>query len=224
VNIVAPFFEKGELEGEYFNSAAVIDRAGRLISGRLPGGKKLPCYRKNHVPAVIYHLANDVHLPYDERYYFRPGSGFPVFKTDCATIGILICADRCFPEAWRVLALQGAQIVFVPAVIPSWATGGDSKREELFVTELRVRALENGFFVAACNKGGREVFQETDKTFFGDSCIVDPYGEVIAQGPRNEGPALIEASVSLTEIARARRNLPLLMMRRPEVYGFICEV
>jgi N-carbamoylputrescine amidase len=136
----------------------------------------------------------------------------------------LICADRCFPEAWRVLALQGAQIVFVPAAVASWAPGGGGRREDLFIAELRVRALENGLYVAACNKGGREIFEGTDKTFFGDSCVIDPYGQVIAQGPRNVGPALVEASVSLEEIVRARRKLPLFMMRRPELYGPVCDV
>jgi N-carbamoylputrescine amidase len=222
VNIVAPFFEKGALDGVYYNSAAVIDRSGRLIPGTLPGGKTLPCYRKTHVPNVVLQIAEDVYLPYDESYYFRPGSGLPVFDTDSARLGILICADRCFPEAWRVLALQGAQIVFVPAAVASWAPGGDGGREALFVAELQIRALENGFFVAACNKGGREVFEGTDKIFFGDSCIIDPYGQVMAQGPRNDGPALVEASFSLDEITQARHSLPLFKWRRPELYSQVC--
>jgi N-carbamoylputrescine amidase len=224
INIVAPFFEKGELEGVYYNSTAVIDRSGRLLEGKLPGGKGVPCYRKTHIPNVVLQVDDDVCLPYDESYYFRPGSGIPVFETGVAKIGILICADRCFPEAWRVLALQGAQIVFVPAAVASWESGGEGKREDLFIAELRIRALENGLYVVACNKGGREVFAGTDKTFFGNSCVIDPYGQMLAQGPRDTGPALVEASLSLEEIARARRKLPLFMMRRPDLYGLVCDV
>ena len=106
--VVAPFFEKGTVEGEYFNSVAIIGSDGQVLPGRLPDGSMTSVYRKNAISA--YRWGDQVN---DEKFYFRPGNGFAVFETPLARIGILVCLDRWYPEAWRVLALHGAEIVCV---------------------------------------------------------------------------------------------------------------
>jgi len=223
INIIFPFFEKGKLGGTYYNSAVVINRKGEIINGTLPNGEFVDCYRKTHIPTLIYHLEGR-DIPYNECFYFKPGPGLPVFNVDDTTIGILICADRAMPEAWRVLALQKAKIIFLPAAIPSWKSGpGGIKREELFVAELRVRALENGLFIAAANKGGEEELDGISKSFFGGSCIIDPYGQILDQAPFQKGPVQISSEIRLEEVSVARKRLPLFMLRRPELYGLIVK-
>jgi N-carbamoylputrescine amidase len=101
INIIATAFE--EHEGSYYNTSMLISREGELV------GK----YRKTHVPASTSPLMNS-----DEKYYFKPGDELPVFEIDGVKVGMLICFDRTFPEAWRTLALKGAEIVFVP--VCSW--------------------------------------------------------------------------------------------------------
>lgn len=188
-----------------------------------PNGELASCYRKTHLPNLVFHFGNK-DLRYNEPFYFKPGTGLPVFEIDGITIGILICADRTIPEAWRVLTLQKARVVFMPSAIPSWESGPGIKREELFVAELRVRALENGIFVVASNKGGEEEFDGTNKTFFGGSCIINPFGLTLVQAPFDTGPELIWADISLEEVISARKRLPIFMMRRPELYDIISKM
>jgi N-carbamoylputrescine amidase len=207
--ILIPLYEKGKIEGEYYNSVAVVGPEGDLIYGTLPGGREVPCYRKNHIPSL---LMEQEKIFADEKYYFRPGPGFPVFKTKQGNIGILICYDRTFSEAWRVLALQGAEIIFVPLASAGW-------REEGFIFELRTRALENAVFVVACSKGGKERFEGKEIPFFGNSCIINPFGDIMAQGPAGEGPAIITALIDLAQVSQARKQLPIFRDRRPEIYG-----
>jgi len=210
-HILAPIYEKGRIEGEYYNSVAVVGPEGNLIFGTLPGGREVPCYRKNHIPSLLIGIGK---IFGDEKYYFRPGPGFPVFKTNKANIGILICYDRSFPEAWRVLALQGAEVIFVPLASSGW-------REEGFIFELRTRALENAVFVVACSKGGKEQFNGYEIPFFGKSCIINPFGKIITQGPAGDGPAIITATIDLAQVSQARKQLPVFRDRRPEIYGSI---
>lgn len=218
--ILLPLFEKGAIEGIYYNSVVVIGPNGKLIEGELPNGKTRKTFSKIHIP--------EIHVPtlqVDEKFYFKSGEGIPIFRTPKATIGTLICYDRRFPEGWRTLALQGAEIAFLPADVPAWvpsdqpeaaakaaATSGD-----MFISELRTRALENLFYLAACNKGCFELFAGVKTLFFGMSCIINPSGGVIAQAPANE-PAILSATIDLEVVWKTRRALPLYKDRKPEVY------
>ena len=87
-----------------------------------------------------------------------------------------------------------------------------------------MRALENGIFVVASNKGGEEEFDGTNKTFFGGSCIINPFGLTLVQAPFDTGPELIWADISLEEVISARKRLPIFMMRRPELYDIISKM
>ena len=108
-HILVTFYERGAVKGEFFNSVAVIDGVGNLVPGVLPDGRQVRCYRKNHIPDQYSYTPG-----LNERYYFKGGPGLPVFETPYGRIGCLICYERSFPEAWRVLALHGAEIIFLP--------------------------------------------------------------------------------------------------------------
>jgi len=216
-SIVVPIFEKGDIEGEYYNSAAVIGPDGRLIRGMSPDGKNYSSYRKVHLPVLN---RPPVHL--DEKYYFRPGSGFPVFTVGGRKIGILICWDRCFPEGWRTLALQGAEIIFMCSALLSWEPGTGASRAEQFLSEMRTRALENQIFVVGCNKCGIESFTGTPIKFFGQSCVIDPYGTVMSLASSDD-QALLNEVLELKKVQEARLTLPFYHDRRPDLYSIIAE-
>jgi len=197
VNIIATAFEE-DTDGSYYNTSMLISREGELI------GK----YRKTHVPASSSPLMNS-----DEKYYFKPGGELPVFEMDGITVGMLICFDRTFPEAWRTLVLKGAEIVFVP--VCSWGFRGDA-----FQTELQTRAMENQIYVVAVNKAGFEQVEGEDggREHFGRSCIINPMGEVEASiGPEPWG--IVAGTIDPDKRKVLRENLiDLLGERRPELY------
>lgn len=214
-NIVVGMFEKGGGRGEYYNSAAVINRDGAVVWGELPDGTKVRSYRKTHVADL---LTNDDGSPgSNEKYYFRPGPGLPTFQLDCCKLGILICYDRSFPEAWRVLALHGAEIMAIPTA--SYRAG----RSDTYMFEVQTACLQNALFAVAVNKGGLEDCLEAKRHFFGTSCIVNPMGEVVAQGPTREGPACMRATVDLAQIDRHTWRYNFFRDRRPEIYGSILK-
>jgi len=210
-HVVVPFFEKGDLPGEHYNAAAVIGPDGELIMGTLPDGAQVATYRKNAISSFTWQSASN-----DEKYYFRPGQGFPVFRTEIGALGILICYDRWFPEAWRVLALQGAEIMCVP-------TTSTGKGAELFHPSLRTWAAQNVLFAVTANRAGSEPVGEVVTSYFGLSCIVSPRGEVLAKADRRQGFKAIAAPVDLAQVAEARRELTMYRDRRPELYRLIGE-
>ena len=201
VNIIATAFE--EHEDSYYNTSMLISSEGKLI------GK----YRKTHIPASSSPIINA-----DEKYYFKPGDSLPVFEMDGLKIGMLICFDRTFPEAFRTLALKGAEIVFVP--VCSWGIRGDA-----FQMELQTRAIENQIYVAAVNKAGFEQVEGEDggREHFGRSCIINPMGEIEAAiGPEPWG--IVAAEIDLEKRAVLKENLiDLLNERRPELYEGISQ-
>lgn len=214
-NIVFGMFERATDRGEYYNSAVVLDRRGEIVWGLLPDGTKVRAYRKCHVADL---LVNDDGTPgANEKYFFRPGPGLPVFTLDIARLGILICYDRSFPEAWRVLALQGAEIVAIPSA--SYRAG----RADTFTSEVQTACLQNGLFAVGVNKGGLEDCLDAKRPFFGTSCIVNPMGEVVALGPTGEGPAVLRATLDLAEISRYFWRYNYFRDRRPEIYGPILK-
>jgi N-carbamoylputrescine amidase len=215
VVLIVPIYEK-QAPGLYRNSAAVVDADGTLLGA----------YRKMHIP----------HDPlFEEKYYFAPGdvtgdqradrhpgyNGFRVWRTRYADIGVLICWDQWYPEAARISALLGAQILFYPTAI-GWhpaekATFGDAQ-VDAWRTAQRAHAIANGVFVASPNRVGHEPEPGTDGLeFFGQSFICDPFGRYLAQAGTES--AILTAPCDLGLIEETRRNWPFLRDRRIDAYG-----
>ncbi len=188
--IVAPIFEKAD--DRYFNTAFVIGTDGNLI-GR---------YRKVHVPQIPL---------WEERFYFAPGDrGFPVFNTPFARIGVQICWDAFFPEGFRVLALKGAEVVFVPTASAFYHSRLKWERS------LSATAHANGFFVVRVNRVGKEQKQD----FYGRSFCVGPDGEFLVK-PVGSSEGIVMATIDLNLINTIRNEWVFLRDRRPEVYRLI---
>jgi N-carbamoylputrescine amidase len=212
VNVCLPLFERGPRHGQYYNSAVFIDRGGRVVPGRLPDGTTVNCYRKNHI-SDNYGGSHGT----NEKYFFRPGPGFPVFDLDIGRVSALICYDRSFCEAWRMLALQGVELVLVMAAIAI------RHRAESWVYELRSAAVQNGVFVGAVNKGGLERV-ETDRLFSGRSLVIDPFGEILAEGPPDVGNVAVCATIDLAQVELHGRRYYYMRDRRPEIYELLTRV
>lgn len=210
-HMVVPFFERGEREGEYFNSAALLDPDGAVVPGRLPDGRQIPTYRKNAISSYAW----DGHVN-DEKWYFRPGDGFPVFVTRFGPVGILICYDRWYPEAWRMLALQGALAVFV-------SNASEGYVSDLFVPSMRTCAAQNVLFTVAVNRAGTERIGAVETHYYGRSCIAGPRGEVLAEAAEAAPDVAITADVDLPDVAASRRRLWVFRDRRPELYGLVAD-
>ncbi|MCA1818563.1 MAG: carbon-nitrogen hydrolase [Halobacteriales archaeon] len=193
--IVGSLFEK-RAKGLYHNTAVVIDADGSLL------GK----YRKMHIP-------DDPR--FYEKFYFAPGDlGFQAFDTRFGRIGTLICWDQWYPEAARLTALQGADILFYPTAIGTWLGEMEYKpsQHEAWHTVQRSHAVANGCFVVAVNRVGRE--GELD--FWGHSFVARPMGIVAAEA--GEGEEVLVVDCDLREIEAARRGWPFLRDRRVDAY------
>jgi len=208
--VVAPFFERGAVAGEFYNSVGVIESNGELVEGTLPSGRSVATYRKNAISA--YRWDDQVN---DEKFYFREGPGYPVFRTSAGVLGILVCYDRWFPEAWRVLALQGAEVICVPN-----ASQGDVG--ELFVPSMRTCAAQHLLYVVAANRAGTEEVGGRQTHYYGLSCLVDPRGTVLAQAGA-AGPEVICADIDLAYVAAVRLRQTMYRDRRPVLYGLLAE-
>src|SRR3954468_6273054 len=219
VVLIVPVFEK-QARGVYRNSAAIIDADGSLLG----------VYRKMHIP--------DDPL-FNEKYYFIPGdaahddridrigevakqaSGFRVWHTRYATIGVLICWDQWYPEAARITSLLGADILFYPTAI-GWHPAEKSEFGEAQVdawrTMQRAHAIANGVFVASPNRVGHEDEPGTNGIeFFGNSFIADPFGRLLAEAATE--PAILIAKCDPQLIEDTRRNWPFLRDRRIDAYA-----
>ena len=147
---------------------------------------------------------------FHEKGYYAPGDrGAPVYKTAAGQIGVAICYDRHYPEYMRALAVNGAEIVFVPqaGAVDEWPEG-------LYEAEMRVAAFQNGYFTALCNRVG----EEECLTFAGESFVCDPSGRVIARAPTLE-EIILYAEIDLREVAESHAQKLFLRDRRPELYG-----
>ena len=202
VVLVVPLFEK-RAPGVYHNSVVVIDADGVLLG----------CYRKTHVP--------DDPLYY-EKFYFTPGDlGYPVFETRFARIGALICWDQWFPEAARLSALAGAELLVYPSAI-GWhpaerATDGEAQHDA-WRTIQRSHAIANGVFVAAINRVGHEGPSDGGIEFWGQSFICDPSGRLRAVGSVDRDEVVVAVCDRL-QIERQRRGWPFLRDRRVDSYA-----
>lgn len=197
--LIIPIFEE-EQKGLYYNTAAVIDTDGKYL------GK----YRKNHIPHAD--SENSTSFGFWEKYYFKPGNlGYPTFKTKLGvTIGVYICYDRHFPEGARVLALNGAEIVFNPS-----ATTGRSKK--LWKLEQPAHAVANGYFIGAINRVGLEGPWNMGE-FYGTSYFVNPDGDFEAIACDNKDELLI-ADLDMEKVKNARETWAFFRDRRPETYS-----
>jgi predicted amidohydrolase len=209
--VVAPFFERGELEGEYYNSAVLIDPDGQVVPGRLPDGREVQTYRKNAISSYAW----DGHLN-DEKWYFRAGDGFPIFETRFGLVGLLICYDRWYPEAWRVLSLQGAVAVFVMNASEGYVS-------DMFVPSMRTCAAQNVLFAVSVNRAGTERVGDVETHYYGRSCVVGPRGEVLAEAEGDETDVVVSAEVDIAKVAEDRRRLWVFRDRRPELYGLLTK-
>jgi N-carbamoylputrescine amidase len=215
VVIVVPIFER-QAPGIYRNSAAVIDADGSLLG----------VYHKMHIP--------DDPL-FNEKYYFTPGdghfdyhgekpgeaNGFKVWRTRYATIGVLICWDQWYPEAARITALLGADILFYPTAIgwhPAEKDEWGKAQVDAWRTIQRGHAIANGIYVASPNRVGHEDEPGTNGiTFFGHSFIADPFGRYVAEAGESQEILIAACDPKLNETVR--RNWPFLRDRRVDAYG-----
>ena len=216
--LLVGIFEKAHYEGVFYNSLILLGPDGKIIEGVFPDGKKTLRYAKSHIPYNIRDTSK-----YNEAFYFTPGFGWPIFNTPKAKVGLTICFDRHFPEPFRILALQGAEIIFNPNVAMGFkATEGGASMAETFLTELQARAVENSLWLCVTNKAGTEVLQGQETFCYGNSSIMDPTGRVVAKAPTDE-EAVISYEADLEDIVTTRRMLPLFRARRPHLYTMITK-
>jgi N-carbamoylputrescine amidase len=192
--------------------AGAARRRGVAIIGSIDAdGSLAGIYRKMHIP--------DDPLYY-EKFYFTPGdTGFVAFATRPARVGALVCWDQWYPEAARLTALRGAEILFYPTAI-GWhhsekAEHGEAQHQA-WETMQRAHAISNGVFVAAVNRVGTEGGLE----FWGASFVSDPFGRILARASSTKEETLV-VSCDLARIEEVRRNWPFLRDRRIDAYGAI---
>jgi predicted amidohydrolase len=143
---------------------------------------------------------------YEQDYYTPSDTGFRVYDTPLGRIGIVVCFDRHFPESIRTCALRGASLILIPT-----ANTMDEARD-LYECEMRAAALQNGVYIAMCNRVG----VEGEVVFCGESIVVDPDGNVVAKG--NTAEAFVIADLDLSLVAAAHTKRPYLSLRRPDTY------
>ncbi|WP_426223465.1 N-carbamoylputrescine amidase [Psychrobacter sp. DWR1-2-3] len=203
LDIVLPisFYEKSG--NTFFNSVTVIDADGEILG----------TYRKTHIPDGI---------PYAEKFYFTPGdTGFKVWDTKYAKIGVGICWDQWFPECARSMALMGAELLFYPTAIGDEPTLGINSKGH-WQRCMQGHAAANLMPVIAANRIGTETISQNgnDSTleFYGSSFITDGRGEIIQEASKDKKEVLT-ATFDLDELAIARRQWGVFRDRRPSMYG-----
>lgn len=195
--IVVPIYEKDDVTGIYYNTAAVIDADGSYL------GK----YRKTHIPQVA---------GFWEKFFFKPGaSNWPVFQTQYCKLGVYICYDRHFPEGWRALALNGAEYI----VNPSATVAGLS--EYLWKLEQPASAAANGCYIGAINRVGTEGPWNIGE-FYGQSYFVNPRGQIEAEASRDKDELIIH-DMDMDLVKEVRNTWQFFRDRRPSTYGPLVE-
>ncbi|RMH37356.1 MAG: acyltransferase [Nitrospirae bacterium] len=204
VAIVVPIFER-RAPGLYHNTVAVLNESGAIAG----------VYRKMHIP-------DDP--GYYEKFYFTPGDlGFQAVETQQAMVGPLICWDQWFPEAARLTALQGADILVYPTAIgwhPSEKSQERARQREAWMTVQRAHAIANGVFVAAVNRVGVETLdddQSSSLEFWGSSFVCDPFGQMLGQCSDEKTETLL-VDLDLRRIEIVRRHWPFMRDRRIDAY------
>ena len=197
VVILLPLFER-KAAGLFYNTLVVIEK-----DGTIPG-----IYRKMHIP-------DDP--GFYEKYYFTPGDlGFKVFDTSEGKIGTLICWDQWFPEAARLTAMKGAELLVYPTAIGTLPEESDTEKAEFldaWQTIQRSHAIANGCFVASVNRVG----VEGGTKFWGNSFVAAPFGEIMVQAGEAEG--VVFAEIDYTLIENQRQTWPFFRDRRVDEFG-----
>ncbi len=194
--LVVPVYEEAQA-GVYYNTAAVIDADGRYL------GK----FRKVHIPHVV---------GFCEKYYFKPGDiGYPVFETAFCKVGVYICYDRHFPEGWRELAMNGAEVIFNPSATVRGLS------DHLWTLEQPAAAVANIVYIGANNRVGMEP-PWNNGHFYGSSYFVNPRGEILAQGGDREDE-LVTAELDIAMIGEVRDAWNFYRDRRPDTYGAVAS-
>ena len=209
VVIVTSLFEK-RASGLYHNTAVVLEKDGSIAG----------TYRKMHIP----------HDPaYYEKFYFTPGDlGFHPIQTSVGKLGVLVCWDQWFPEAARLMALQGAEILIYPTAIGYAANDDEAEQQrqrEAWTTVMRGHAVANGLPVIAVNRVGYEEdpSQQTDGIqFWGSSFVAGPQGEIIYRASDNEEESII-VEIDMEHNELVRRWWPFLRDRRVDAYEDILK-
>lgn len=201
VVIIAPIFEK--LGNKFYNSAAVINSDGRLLE----------TYHKTHIPHDPYF--------YEQNYFEAAGQNYNVYRTEYGNFSVLICYDQWFPEAARICALKGADMIFYPTAIGNmkdYDTQGENWQDS-WTTIQRAHAIANGVYVAAVNRVG----EEEKLKFFGSSFVSDPFGKVIKKaGCENE--EILVAELDLNRAKQIRDAWGFMRNRRPDTYSKLTEI
>lgn len=186
--VIAPITLEKKVKGVFYNAAVVIDDEGVVLGD----------YSKHHLWAA-------------ERYYFHAGEDIPVFDTKYGKIGVMICYDAGFPETARILALKGAELIFMPSAwrIQDW---------DMWKLNIPQRALENTLYVAGVNRFGHE----DDLYMFGNSKVADWRGRIIAES-KEEKEEIVYAEIDLDQLTKARLDIHYLKDRRPDSYKLLSE-
>lgn len=200
--LIASMFEhRGP--GVYHNSAAVFDADGSLMG----------IYRKAHIPQDP---------GFEEKFYFTPGdSGWPVWDTKYGKIGVLVCWDQWYPEAARLMALGGAELLIYPTAI-GWLEGEREQDGTSFhcawETVQRGHAVANGCFLAAINRTGTHAGTE----FWGQSFVANPFGEIMVKA-QTAGPEILYCDLNMGMIDKVRRVWPFFRDRRIDAYDGLTQ-
>ena len=205
LRVVLPISVFERQNNAYFNTVVVVDATGDALG----------IYRKSHIPDGP---------GYSEKYYFSPGdTGFQVWNTVYGRVGVGICWDQWFPEAARVMALHGAEVLLYPTAIgsepqnPAWDSSAHWQRV------MQGHAAANLLPVVAANRYGHEVGQSCDITFYGSSFIADNTGEKVAEAGRDSDAVLV-ASFDRQEMQSLRASWGLFRDRRPNLYGSVTSL
>ena len=208
VVIVGSLFER-RAPGLYHNTAVVLERDGRLVG----------TYRKMHIP-------DDP--GYYEKFYFTPGDlGFEPIDTSVGRLGVLVCWDQWYPEAARLMALAGAELLIYPTAIgwnPDDTADEQARQRDAWITIQRSHAVANGLPVLACNRVGHEpdpTGQLSGSQFWGSSFVAGPQGELLGQ--LGDDPDVLCVDIDLARSESVRRWWPFLRDRRIDAYGDLTQ-
>jgi N-carbamoylputrescine amidase len=199
LSVVLPVSVFERAGNTFFNSVVVVDADGALLGS----------YRKSHIPEGP---------GYHEKYYFSPGdTGFKVFETQHAKIGVAICWDQWFPEAARSMALMGAELLLYPTAIGSEPQNPELDSSAHWQRTMQGHAAANLVPLVASNRIGTEVGEKYTMTFYGSSFIASHTGEKVAEAGRTE-ETVLTASFDLDEVRRYRQSWGVFRDRRPDLY------
>ena len=206
VVVVGSLFEK-RMAGVYHNTATVHDAQGNLLG----------MYRKMHIPDDPLFL---------EKFYFTPGDlGFKVFTTPAAKVGTLVCWDQWYPEAARLTALQGAEVIFYPTAIgwhPREKAEFGEAQHNAWQSSMVGHAIHNGTYVCAVNRVGHEMLVGEGLEFWGGSFVSDPFGRILKKASADKEEILV-VTCDRKSMEDVRRNWPFFRDRRIDAYGGITK-